>query len=57
MRCWSCSHTIKLVDEVCLLPIVNAIVHRACYERELRQPGSVRMTLSQFLAEGTARAA
>ena len=53
MRCWACSHTIKFRDEVCVLPIVNALVHRACYERVLEQPAPSSVTLSQFLAHGT----
>ncbi len=57
MRCWACSHPIKLVDEVALLPVANALVHRACYEREVRQPVSAKITLSQFLAQGPSRAA
>jgi hypothetical protein len=57
MRCWACPHPIKFTDEVCQLPIVNALVHRKCYERELKQPAPVRMTLSHFLAQGTSRAA
>ena len=57
MRCWACSKTIRLSDEVSQLPIVTAIVHRTCYERELRQPAPTRVTLGQFLAQGWPRAA
>jgi hypothetical protein len=57
MRCWACSHAIKLSDEVCELPIVQALVHASCYERELRQPPPARLTLSQYLAQHTLRAA
>jgi hypothetical protein len=33
MRCWACSHRIRLDDLVKELPIIGALVHRGCYER------------------------
>jgi hypothetical protein len=57
VRCWACSRTIGLTDEICELPIVEALVHRACYERELRQKAPASVTLSQYLAQRLKRAA
>jgi hypothetical protein len=57
MRCWACSRTIRFSDEICELPIVEALVHRGCYERELRQPAPASITLSQYLAQRAQRAA
>jgi hypothetical protein len=57
VRCWACSRTIGLTDEISELPIVDALVHRLCYERELRQPPPVNVTLSQYLAQRLKRAA
>jgi hypothetical protein len=49
MRCWACSRAIELPDLVTELPIVGALVHIGCYERETGQrPLRVR-TLTQAL--------
>ena len=49
MRCWACSHAIGLDDLVMELPIVGAIVHTACYERETGQRADRPMTVKQAL--------
>jgi hypothetical protein len=50
MRCWACPDAIVLDDLVMELPIVGAIVHRACYERETGQRARHPMTVRQALA-------
>jgi hypothetical protein len=49
MRCWACSRCIHLTDLVNELPIVGALVHRGCYERQAGQAPPVSHTLSDYL--------
>ena len=49
MRCWACSRAIHLPDLVSELPIVGAIVHIACYERETSERPLRALTLTQAL--------
>ncbi len=57
MKCWSCAHPIRLEDEIALLPIVNTLVHRRCFERETGAPSAMTITLSQYLARRVSDAA
>lgn len=49
MRCWACNQSIKLSDLVTELPIVGAIVHIRCYERETGQRAPWSLTVTQAL--------
>ena len=53
MRCWACSRAIKLPDLVTELPIVGAIVHIGCYERETSQSPLRAITLGEALLSAT----
>ena len=49
MRCWACGRCIHLVDLVNELPIVGALVHRACYESETGEQPPLSRPLSSWL--------
>jgi hypothetical protein len=49
MRCWACAEPIKLTHLVTELPIVRAIVHVGCYERETGERPQLTMTVTQAL--------
>ena len=49
MRCWACSRAIRLPDLVSELPIIGAIVHISCYERETSERPVRALTLTQVL--------
>ena len=49
MRCWACCRAIRLPDLVTELPIVGALVHIECYERETSQRPPRALTLMQAL--------
>ena len=49
MRCFACPLAIGLHDLVMELPIVGAIVHTACYERETGQRASHPVTAKHAL--------
>jgi hypothetical protein len=50
MRCWACPRAIRLGDLVNELPIVGALVHRACYERHTGTPAGRSISLGQWLS-------
>jgi hypothetical protein len=52
MKCWACSSCIELGDLVNELPIVGALVHRACWERETGVSALGSITLRQRLTGG-----
>jgi hypothetical protein len=49
MQCWACSDTIRLVDLVNALPIVDTPVHRACYVRLTGNEPPLSQTLLTWL--------
>jgi hypothetical protein len=49
MKCWACARAIDLADPVKELPIVGALVHCECYQRETGEPAPAAPSLKKYL--------